>query len=235
MRYPIRLAVSGTVVLAAVLTSAPAFADPSAPPLPARLDAAKQVVTARIDGRLATLRALTTAVTAAQHLTSAHKATLTGLIQGDQSGLSALKTKVSGETTLAGVRADEQSVVADYRVYLLVEPKVRLTIAADVEDAVVARLREAADKLAAAIAAAKQAGKDTTQAEADLADLKAQTDAADAAVAGKADTLLAVAAGPDANAIKGQVAPVRDAVRTARTDLRKAVADAKAIRTALGG
>src|SRR5256884_7961892 len=107
MRYPIRMAVSATVVLAAVLTSAPAFADPSPTPLPARLDAAKQVVTARIDGRLATLHALSTAVTAAQRLTASHKSTLSTLITTDESGLNTLRTKVSGETTLAGVRADD--------------------------------------------------------------------------------------------------------------------------------
>src|SRR2546429_2148639 len=104
MKYALRVAVSGAAVLATLLTSAPAFPDPTAPARPARLDAAKQLVTARIDGRLATLRALNTAVTAAQRLTSAHKATLTSLIQADQSGLGTLKTKVNGETTLAGVR-----------------------------------------------------------------------------------------------------------------------------------
>lgn len=231
MKNSIRVALGcGTAVLGLVLTSAPAFADPSPSPLPARLDAAKQVVTARIDGRLATLHALNTAVSAAQHLTSAHKGTLTGLIQSDESGLTALKTKVSGETTLAGVRADDQSMVNDYRVYLLVAPKVRLTIAADLETTAVTRLRTTADKLTAAIAAAKAAGKDTTQAEADLADLKAQTDAASTAVTGQADAVLAIQPGPDGTAIQNQVKPVRDAVRTGRTDLRKALADAKAIR-----
>ena len=220
-------------VLGLVLTAGPASADPSAPP--GGLDAAKKVVTARIDGRLATLHVFDTAIGAAQHLTAGHKATLNALVATDRSGLIALKSKVAGETTVAGVKADDQSMVNDYRIYLLVEPKVRLTIAADLETTGVADLRQAADKLAAAIATAKQAGKDTTQAEADLADLRGQTDAADAAISGKADALLAVAPGPDANAIHAQVTPVRDAVHNARTDLRKALADAKAIRTALGG
>jgi hypothetical protein len=119
-------------------------------------------------------------------------------------------------------------------VYLLVAPKVRLTIAADLETTAVGQLRITADRLAAAIAAAKAAGKDTTQAEADLADLRAQTDAANTAVTGQADRLLAIAPGPDGSAIQNQVKPVRDAVRTGRTDLRKALADAKAIRGLLG-
>jgi hypothetical protein len=234
MNHPIRIALgAGTAALALALSSTPAFADPSPSPLPVRLDAAKQIVTARIDGRLATLHALSTAVNAAQHLSAGHKSTLSSLIQTDESGLTTLKTKVSAETTVAGVRADDQSMVNDYRVYLLVAPKVRLTIAADLESTAVGQLNTTADKLAAAIAAAKAAGKDTAQAEADLADMRTQTGAAGTAIAGKADALLAVSAGPDATAIKNQVSPVRDAVRTARTDLRKALTDAKAIRTAL--
>ncbi len=236
MNKHLRVALScGTAALGLLLSAAPAFADTSPSPLPARLDAAKQVVTARIDGRLATLRALSTAVDAAAHLTSAHKNTLSTLIQQDESGLSALKTKVTGETTLAGVRADDQSMVDDYRVYLLVAPKVRLTISADLETTAVGQLGTAADTLAAAIASAKAAGKDTTKAEADLADMKAQTAAAGTAVAGKADTVLAIAPGPDAQAIESQVKVVRDAVHSARTDLRKAVADGKAVKADLGG
>lgn len=229
MKHSVRVALgTGTTILALAMTATPTFAAP-----PTGLDAAKQVVTARIDGRLATLKALTTAVGAAQHLTSAHKATLNDLLSGDQSGLTTLRTKVSGETTLAGVRADGQSMVDDYRIYLLVAPKVRLTVALDIEAAAAAQLKTTADTLAAAIATAKQNGKDTTKAEADLADLRTQTDAANTAIAGQTDTLLAITPGPDGAAIQAKVKPVRDAVRTGRTDLRKAQADAKAIRAAL--
>lgn len=229
MRHSVRVALgTGTTILALAMSAAPTYAAP-----PTGLDAAKQVVTARIDGRLATLKALGTAVDAAQHLSAAHKSTLSTLLQSDQSGLNTLRTKVSGETTLAGVRADGQSMVDDYRVYLLVAPKVRLTIALDLETAASGALKTTADTLAAAIATAKQNGKDTTKAEADLADMRTQTGAADTAITGQTDTLLAITPGPDGTAIQAKVKPVRDAVRTGRTDLRKAQADAKAIRAAL--
>jgi hypothetical protein len=200
-----------------------------APPAPAdaRLDAAKKVVIARIDGRLAALKAHSVTVQNAKHLSSSHKSTLAGLIAADQSGLSALRTKVTGETTLAAVKADDQHMVQDFRIYILVGPKVRLTVAADAESAAIPELRKAADALSAAIAAAKQAGKDTTKAEANLADLNAKVAAAQAAVAGQADKLLAIPPGPDANAISNQVKAVRDQVRTAAQNLHKAVADAK--------
>src|SRR5207244_13562657 len=132
-----------------------------------------------------------TVLGAVQRLDAGHKATRSGLVQADQSGLTALRGKVAGETTLAAVKADDQSMVNDYRIYLLVGPKVRLTVAADLETAASHELRQAADKLASAIAAAKQAGKDIGNADADLADLRSQVDAADAALGGKVDALLA--------------------------------------------
>ena len=221
---------AAAVVVATALLGAPAYA---APTDATKLDAAKKVVTARIDGRLAALKAHAVTVQNAQHLSSAHKTTLTGLISADQDGLTALRTKVAGETTLAAVKADDQHMVDDFRIYILVGPKVRLTVAADAETAAVAALEKAAAALSTAIAAAKQAGHDTSKAEADLADLNAKVTAAKAAIAGPADTLLAISPGPDATAIAGKVKTVRTAIKTAGQDLHKAAADAKAAKAAL--
>ncbi len=66
-----------------------------------------------------------------------------------------------------------------------------------------------------------------------MADLRAKVDAAQAALAGKADALLAIQPGPDANAITGQVRPIRTSIKTAGQALHKAVADAKAAKAAL--
>jgi hypothetical protein len=199
------------------------------------LTEAKRVVTAQIDGRLAAIRVMSAAVNEAQRLTASHKATLKDLLATDATGLTNLKAKVAGETTLAGVRADAASMVNDYRIYLLVVPKVHLTHALDLADAAIAVLRQVHDRLAAAIAAAKQAGKNVGDAEARLADLSSQLTAAAGLTAGRADTLLAIKPGPDAEAIKNALRPIRDAVHTARRDLRAAVADARAVRDILKG
>jgi hypothetical protein len=223
------VAVSAAAALA--LVAGPAEAAPSPG---AGLDAAKKLTDARIDGRLETLRALSTAIGGAQRLTSAHKSSLQGIVSADQTGLTALRTKVDGETTVAAVKTDATSMVNDYRIYLLATPQVHLVIAADLETAAATALSQAADKLSAAIDAAKKAGKDTSKAEADLADLRTQISAATTAISGKADAILAVKPGPDANAIHAAVTPVRDAVHTARGDLKKGAQDAKAIKTELG-
>jgi hypothetical protein len=199
------------------------------------LDEAKRAVTIRIDGRLATLRTLATAVNEAKRLTAPHKTTLTNLINADTTGLTALKNKVAGETTVAAVRADATMMVNDYRIYLLVVPKVHLTHALDIESASIDALKQASDRLAAAVAAAKQAGKAVGDADAKLADLSTQLTTAQGAITGKADTVLAIQPGPDAAGIKAALAPVRQSVRTGRESLRKALDDARAVREILKG
>jgi hypothetical protein len=226
-----KLAIAAPVLFLAIGLGAPAQA---ASPAPRTLAAEQAVARARIDGRLHTLAALKTALGAATNLTSGHRTTLAGLIDSDVSGLTALRAKVDGEQAVDAVRADERAMVVNYRIYLLVVPKVRLTIASDVETAAIARLGKVHDALAAAIAKAQSQGKDVTAEQAELTDLANQAAAAQAAIAGKADALLAVAPSADASAMTAAVSPVRQAVRTARQDLRKAVADAHKIRDQLG-
>lgn len=205
----------------------------AATPAPQTLQSAKTLVDSRIDGRLHTLAALKTAIDAATHLSTGHRSTLAALIGADTTGLTALRARVDAETTLQAVRTDERSMVDDYRIYLLVVPKVRFTVASDAELADAAKLQDARDKLATAIAAAQAAGKDVSAEQAELADLTKQLAAAQAALAGKVDGLLAVAPGPDAAAMTAAVNPVRTAVHAARQDLGKGLADAKQIRDQL--
>lgn len=222
--------VVGPLALTLLASGTPAGA---ATPAPQTLQSAKTLVDSRVDGRLHTLAALKTAVDAATHLSTGHRSTLAGLISSDTAGLTALRAKVDAETTIQAVRTDERSMVDDYRIYLLVVPKVRFTVASDAELADAGKLQGARDKLAAAIAAAQAAGKDVSAEQGELADLSNQIAAAQAALAGKADALLAVAPSPDAAAMTAAVAPVRTAVHTAREDLEKGLADAKQIRRQL--
>lgn len=221
------------VPAAALLVAAAATPAGAATPAPRTVQSAKAVAEARIDGRLHTLAALKTAVNAATNLTSGHRGTLTALLDADVSGLTALRAKVDAEQSVDAVRADERTMVVSYRVYMLVVPKVRLTIASDVENAATAKLGSVHDALAAAVAKAQSQGKDVSAEHAELADLASQLTAARGALAGKVDTLLTVAPSPDASAMTAAVTPVRQAVRTARQDLHKAVADAKEVRTQL--
>lgn len=179
-------------------TAGAAAAEPSARPSvrAATLDAAKDAVASRIDQRLAALQKMETGLAAAKQVQAAHRDTLAKLITDQRAGLTALKTKVQGETTGAALRDDAQTMVTGYRVFVLTGPKVRLTAAVDTELAVIAKLRT-------------MPGADT-----------AKLDAVEATLKGKVDALLAIRPGPDADAIKSQLQPVRAAAKTAHTDLK---------------
>ncbi|GAB1641269.1 hypothetical protein [Krasilnikovia sp. MM14-A1259] len=193
MNRILRTTAVGAAALAVTLgAGAPAWADNPAKPL----DAAKKAVTARIDKRLAALQHFDTALGKAGKVQAAHRATLDKLIDDQTAGLTALRTKVAGESTAAAVKADGQSMVNDFRVFILTGPKVRLTRAIDTELAVVEKLHG-------------RSGVD-----------QAKLDAVQKSLTGKVDALLAVQPGPDGDAIRAQVKPVREAAHEARATLR---------------
>jgi hypothetical protein len=189
----------------------------------------KTSITARIDLRLAALNKDLADINAAKNITSAHRSTLSTVLGNDTAGLTSLKGKVAAETTLTGLHDDATSMVNDYRVFILVGPKVRLTIAGDTESEAINKAQQVHDKLAASVAKKKAGGTDTTAAEADLADMQSSISAATGQLSGQVDALLAVAPGPDATSIDNSVATARTALGNTRTDLRNAVAKGKAV------
>lgn len=195
------------------------------------LKAAQALTTARIDGRLETLHALGLDVSNAKDLASADRSSLSGLINSDVSGLTSLRGKVAGETTVAAVRADAQAMVDDYRVYLLVVPKVHLTNVFDIESAVVPALQKVHDKLAARVASAPGGG--TAAEKSELADMQARIQAAQQAITGQVTTLLGIQPSPNADAIHAALKPLVEAAEAARKDLAQARADAKEVAAAL--
>lgn len=215
------LAAAAAGQLTAAVSTTGALAAPSG------VAASKAAVIKRIDLRLRALHRFDNAVSKADRLTDAHKATLHNLISKDIAGLTDLRSKTSAETTVEAIKADAQSMVNDYRVYLLVSHQVHLSVAADAQSAAATKLATTHDKLADAVAALHAAGVDTAAAEQDLADLKAALDKATGALAGQVDTLLAIQPGPDATAIKGQTQSVRTTLHGARADLKTAAAEAK--------
>ncbi len=228
IRWTAVVAMVGALVVAGS-SAADAAGDkpkPATSGAPRGLLAAKTAVNVRINLRLATLAALKIAVNGATDLTGSDKSTLSGLVSSDATNLTALKTKTGAETTLAGVKADAVSMIDDYRIYLLVVPKVHFTIASDAETVDIAKLRTAHDKLATIASTLAKAGKDVSSEQAELADMASRLSAATSALSGKAEGLLAVAPSPDADAMKAAVAPVRTAVHDGRSDIKTAVADA---------
>ena len=224
---------AAAVLIAGLAPAATAGTRPTPPPPGAGLDVWKAAVVARVDLRLATLSALKIAVNGATNLSSGDRSTLSALLATDTSGLGSLKTRTNAETTVAAVKDDARSMVQDYRIYLLVVPKVRFAIAGDTETNVIANLRDVHDKLATVAAQLAAKGKDTSTETAQLADMSSKLDAAQSALNGQVADLLAIQPGPNGTAIHAAVLTVRGAIRGARDDIAAAVALAKQVRQEL--
>ena len=239
MKALVRISAVAAGAALALAAALPAQADSSsASPSPSAgagkggsLSSAQALVTSRINGRLDTLQALTTSINSSKYLTSSDKTTLANQISSDTTGLTALKSKVAGETTVSAVRTDAVAMVDDYRVYLLMAPQVRLTDALDAETAAATTLQNAYNKLSAMIS--QQSGGATSAEQSELSDMQAQINTATAAENGQLSTLLGLKPGPDASSLTSSVKAVAAAAKSARGDLVKARADAKQLRSAV--
>jgi hypothetical protein len=164
-------------------------------------------------------------------VSDAEKQPLLASIDATRSGLTTLRSKIDADTQLTELRSDCRSIVDDYRVYVLLAPQVRLTVAADASKQAVSALDQAIPKLETAIQNAANAGKDVTEPNALLDDIKAHR----ASASNLADGVLA-AVSPltpaDYNA--GRAQPVlntaRAEMKTALGDLRTARNDIRTIR-----
>lgn len=214
--------------------SSPAGGNPAVTTSPATLEAARTELLKRIDRRLSDLATFATAIGKADQLTAAHRSALTASINSAKSGLTTLRATVASATTAVALKSAAQQMTNDFRVYLLLAPQVRLTIAADVEAAAVARLTSVATALDAAIAKAEAAGQDTAAMRKSLGELRSDLTAATTALDGVADRLMAISPGPDANGISAQVTAARTAVKAGKTSLKSGLATARQIRAALG-
>lgn len=192
---------------------------------------------AQVDRRVATIAELDRAIDQARDLTGAHRGTLHELLATDRSGLQQLRAKIDGDTDAATLRSDCRKIVTDYRIYVLVGPKVRLVIAADRIAAIAARFDQLAPKIQSRIDAAKARGEDVTALQSALDEAKAKVADAKAKTAGVPDQVLALEpAGYPGNratlqSARQTVFAARQDLLTARNDLRRIVNQLKAART----
>jgi hypothetical protein len=197
----------------------------------ARLKVEQALASARIQGRISTLHALSLAAQNSKYLTGDERSALDKQITSDLGGLTSLATQMADATTVAAVRTDETAMVDNYRVYMLMAPQTRLVDAVAAETDAAATLQKAESALQQLLA--KQPGGGSTQQKSELADLQSQVTQAQAAIGDDVTTVLAIQPGPDASSIESALAPVKSAVKSARKDLVQARQDAKELRDSL--
>jgi hypothetical protein len=184
--------------------------------------------------RQTTLASLAGVVKAAPALTTPDRAALNADISTAKATLATLKTQLDSAVTAVACKATIAQVVAKVRVYVLVVPQVRLTVAADDVLSLKPHLQALAAALSQRIADAAAAGKDTAAAQSSL-------DAMNAALA-KAESLAApwpsqlVSLTPaqyDAGTAGPILQQARSALANASQQLKAALVDGRAILAAL--
>jgi hypothetical protein len=187
-----------------------------------------------INRRFTTLDTLAAKITASKVLTTSDAASLKTEIASTKTGLTSLKATIDSETSVPALRVDIPKIAAEYRVYLLVAPQVNLVSAADGVLAAQTRFADVNTRLAARIAAAKAAGKDTTAAQTALNAMNAAvTNAVGLAQPLPAKLLPLIPAQYNAGTAGPILTSARTALGQARDQLKAAVASAKACRDAL--
>jgi hypothetical protein len=131
-----------------------------------------------ISRRLTTLNSLATGINSAQHLSSSDKSSLSSEVSTETAGLNTIQTKLNAETTVSEAVADDTDVITEYRVYVLVVPKVYIVIAADNQQSVEAALTKAASGFQAVLTNAQNAGKNVSSLQPLLSDLNSRVTAA---------------------------------------------------------
>jgi len=123
-------------------------------------------------------------------ITAADKSTLLTTLNADASGLTALGSKIAGDTTTAQAQADARTIFTTYRVYALAMPQVAYAAAADdITGAELPALVAAQQALSAALAL--QPSKNTGTVASAMADLARQIATVTATTTGLSATVLA--------------------------------------------
>jgi hypothetical protein len=194
----------------------------------ARLGDIQTRANAAIARRIATLDADATRIASATHLTATDRQALANVVASDKSGLQALQTKIDSDTTTRQAIDDARTIVSTFRVYALVEPQVHLAIAADRLMAVTQEFSSVEARLQARIDAAKARGASVDAAQAALDDLKSNvTNAAGAVGPVPSEVTALQPAGYPGN--RTTLVSAREALETARKDLKAALVDARTV------
>lgn len=147
-------------------------------PAGADIDDVKARALEAIDQRLETIDRLRAAVTAHPHVTGEHQGALLGELGRAEAGLQSLAAQIRAAETLEELRVLVPKIATDFRIYLVVVPKVWEVLGSDTVVAVAARLEGAAGSIAEWIARAEEAGLDVTEAAAHLAEMERHIESA---------------------------------------------------------
>ena len=194
---------------------------------------------AAIDRRFATIDQLRDALNNKGHATAGHKADLFVDLNSAEAGLEALSREIENAETIDQLRVLVPNIATDFRIYLVVAPKVHEVIAGDTAVWLVDNpLTEAYEKLSAAVDRANEAGYPVTEAQALLQEMQTHMTKAEAHAGPVPNQVIDLEASDWENPAKALLEQGRDKLMQARDELRgakeSAQAAAQALRDAIG-
>jgi len=127
-----------------------------------------------ITDRINSLNRLLTRLESDKKLSSSDKASLTTDVNTIISSLNALKTKIDADTDVPTALADTKSIITTFRIFAIYEPKIRLLITIDNLMTLSTNLSNLSQRVQTFLNTLKSQGKDTTAAQAALADINTQ-------------------------------------------------------------
>lgn len=132
-----------------------------------------------IQVRLATLQKLLTRIQSDKKLNDDEKTMFANDVHTTINSLASLKTKIDADTDATTARADAKSIVTTYRIYVVYEPKIRLTVIIDNVQTITTTLTTLTTKIQTFLDTLNSQGKNMSSAQAALTDAHAQITAID--------------------------------------------------------
>ncbi|HSD98807.1 MAG TPA: hypothetical protein VLB73_03875 [Patescibacteria group bacterium] len=132
---------------------------------------------AMITVRLTSLQNLLTRIQNDKKLSADEKTAFQSDINTTIASLTALKTKLDADTDATTALADAKSIVTSYRIYMIFEPKIRLTIIIDNLQSATTTISGLITKIQTLLDTLKSQGKDVTTSQNALNDATTQVNA----------------------------------------------------------
>lgn len=127
-----------------------------------------------IGNRIKSLNVILTRIQNDKRLTDAQKSSLSSTVQTSITGLTALKTKIDADTDVNTAFDDAKQIFTTYRIYEILEPKIRLTITLQNFLTMVNRMQIYVPQLQTLISNLQSQGKDVSALSPLLTDVSTQ-------------------------------------------------------------
>lgn len=177
-----------------------------------------------IERRLETIDRLRGALNERNHVTARHKADLLVDLNEAEAGLRTLSREIDAATTLPQLRVLVPKIATDFRIYLVVAPKVHEVIAGDTMLwAVNNPLTEAQSRIEEAIQRAQDAGYDTSEAEQYLGQMVIHMNEAESLAGPVPGSVIDLDAGDWPDPAQSLLQQGREDLKAAHGEIRQAV------------